>query len=91
MKNANPIPIHLHLQQAKQRNEFSPFSLHGDQTVKDSINVQSRRSKEKNYELSRGDEDGICTVRAESHLEAGHLLHSYLKKNSTGQKSMHNH
>ena len=74
MKNA--IPIHLHLQKASEDNraEFSPFSLHMTGNVKDSLHVQS--SHDQTHFHSRGgvEEDGTCTIRAESHLEAKEIL-----------------
>ena len=69
-KQANQ-KIHLHLdkQTEDHRNDFSPFSLHLASGGKDSLNVLSRRSREKNSDLNNSPDDGICTIRADSHLE----------------------
>ena len=91
------IPIHLNLSKVapKRPTEFSPFSLHIENSagIKDSLNVRSqRRSRDRFYELSRGgaEDDGICTMRAESHLEANAVLNNImnLKKTPTTQRSV---
>ena len=94
-KNTTAIPIHLHLSKVapKRPTEFSPFSLHMENSagIKDSLNMRSRRSRDRLYELSRGgaEDDGICTMRAESHLEANGVLQNMnLKKTPTTQRSV---
>ena len=55
--------------------------------VKDSLNVPSRRSRDNAYELTVPD-DGICTMRAESHLEANNMLQNLrAKKAATNSTS----
>jgi len=50
--------------------------------VKDSLTVQSRASGDPTRELS-GQEDGICTMRGDSHLEATHMRHMKLTPATT--------
>ena len=85
MKNA--IPIHLHVQKAGEegRTEFSPFSLHMNANVKDSLHAQS--SHDQTHYQSRVDEDGTCTIRAESHLEATGLLQNTLHHQKSSAKA----
>ena len=55
-----------------ERDQFSSFRHHGE--MRDSLTAPSRTSREPEREiitnnLSRGEDDGICTVRAESNLD----------------------
>lgn len=65
--------IHLHLDKEAEheRTEFSPFSLHMTGGVRDSLNVLSHRSRDNTNEINSSPaDDGICTMRADSHLDA---------------------
>lgn len=73
---SHAIPIRLHLAQAnlQLRNEFSPVSVHVNGNMRDSLTAPSRTSREPDLQVTqqspiKGEDDGICTVRAESHLE----------------------
>ncbi len=89
LQNGQAIPIHLNLATVGEniRAEFSPFSMHMDSmTVKDSIQMPAHQSRVDpvNEQLSVRD-DGICTVRAESHLEKPEFVRHELR----GKKLSH--
>eukprot|EP00353_Schmidingerella_taraikaensis_P002021 CAMPEP_0185598624 /NCGR_PEP_ID=MMETSP0434-20130131/82133_1 /TAXON_ID=626734 ORGANISM="Favella taraikaensis, Strain Fe Narragansett Bay" /NCGR_SAMPLE_ID=MMETSP0434 /ASSEMBLY_ACC=CAM_ASM_000379 /LENGTH=80 /DNA_ID=CAMNT_0028227693 /DNA_START=347 /DNA_END=589 /DNA_ORIENTATION=- len=70
------------------RAEFLPVSVHVNGAMRDSLTAPSRVSRSPEPEPIQsnthrsGEDDGICTVRAESHLEGNKALENALKQAS---------